>query len=567
MGNILVVNVTGQETRVALVEKGVLAELYVERQNECSIVGNIYKGKVLRVLPGMQAAFVDIGTDKAAFLYVTDVLREHFAFELNDDEEDEDDEDYEDGAEAEGDENGSTGPRRKRGRRRRKKPNGRIEELLKEGQSILVQAAKDPIGTKGARLTCHISLPGRHLVFMPTVDHIGISRRITSESERRRLRDLVEEMRPDGSGFIARTAAESEPTEHLRADMELLIRLWSDILETRDKVSPPAQLHADLDLVFRATRDLVTRNVSKIVVDDRAQFERIPDFIRRYMPGFSCQVELYTGREPIFEAYGIEMEIERALQRKVWLKSGGYLVIDQTEALTAIDVNTGKYVGKTNLEETITKTNLEAVDEVVYQLRLRDIGGLIIIDFIDMEVQANREKVYQALVKALEADRTRTNLLKFSDFGLVEMTRKRVKESLVRQLCEPCPYCSGRGHIKSDATVAYEILRKFKREASHNLTGEFELSAHTDVTRFLKANESAVINRVENHYQTKLRLRGKGSNHREEYNLAEARPRRTWREKGPSASSGKAEGSGSSQSAKPVAEAPTPADAPAAKSA
>jgi len=497
MSNVLLINVTGHETRVALVENGVLAEFYVERKRDRGIVGNIYKGRVVRILPGMQAAFVDIGTDRSAFLYVSEVLNEHFSFTL--------------------DEGGpllddvGLDPSNQPTSKSKAKPTARIEDLLKEGQEILVQAAKDPIGTKGARLTCHITMPGRFLVFMPTVNHIGISRRISAERERRRLRDLTNEMRPEGSGFIVRTAAAAEPEDHLRQDMSVLIGAWQDVLDKRDQVKAPACLHQDFDLVLRATRDLVSTNIDRIVVDSPDLYRRIPAFIRRYMPGFYCSIELYQGAAPVFEAFGIELELDRALGSKVWLKSGGYLVIDQTEALTAIDVNTGKFVGKTSLEETITKTNLEAVEEIVYQLRLRSIGGLIVLDLIDMDLKDNRDKVYQALVNALEQDKARTNITQISDFGLVEMTRKRVQESLVQQLCEPCPYCEGMGRIKAETRVAYDLLRTIKRHAKHGEGHVIDAQAHPGVIDYLKRHERDTLQEIEASAGVEVRLR-KGSN-------------------------------------------------------
>jgi ribonuclease G len=516
MSDSLVINVTGNETRVALIEDGALAELYIERQSERGIVGNIYKGKVVRVLPGMQAAFVNIGTERAAFLYVSDVLKEHFEFKLEDtdhdhDFDDDDDDDDDDGVAA----TPNKGRRGRRGRHQSKK----IEELVSEGQEILLQVAKGPIGTKGPRVTSHISLPGRHLVFMPTVDHIGISRRITNAGERRRLRDLVEEIRPEGSGFIVRTAAAEEPSESLRNDMRMLVQTWRDILAKRDRVKAPALIHRDLDLIRRATRDLASTNVDTIIVDTKDEYDRLPQFIEKFMPGFECRVELYHGAEPIFEAFGIELEIERALKRTVDLKSGGHLVIDQTEALTAIDVNTGKFVGKTNLEDTITKTNLEAVDEVMYQLRLRDIGGLIIIDLIDMEKKANRDKVNQILSKLVSNGKTRSNILKISEFGLVEMTRKRVKQNLLQLLCEPCPYCDGRGVLKSGPTVAYEILRESKRLAIVNSNSEIVVKAHPQVSEYIRKQEKMLMKKIEEKTGKKVRIRSGQSIHHESYQI------------------------------------------------
>ena len=530
MSDVLLINVTGQETRVALVEDGVLAEFYVEHLSDRGIVGNIYLGKVVRILPGMQAAFVDIGTDRSAFLYVSEVLNEHFSFSLVDP----DDEPFE--------EQEDESPTCSVPPKRKTRSTSRIEDLLKEGQEILVQTAKDPIGTKGARLTCHITLPGRFLVFMPTVNHIGISRRISSDGERKRLRALVDEMRPEGSGFIVRTAAAAQPSEHLRQDMHVLIAAWQEVLSKRDNLKAPALLHADFDLVLRATRDLASTKIDRIVVDSPELYERIPEFIRRFMPGFYCSVELYQQRAPMFDAFGIETELDRALKRKVWLRSGGYLVIDQTEALTAIDVNTGRYVGKTSLEETITKINLEAVHELVYQLRLRNIGGLIIIDLIDMDQRENRELVYQELAQALEKDKARTNLLKISDFGLVEMTRKRVQENLAQQLCEPCPYCEGLGRIKSGSTVAYETLRGMKRAAPSAENGTLEVHAHPTVIDYLKRHESASIGELQSMYKVKPALIRGDALHREtfrtEINLKSKRSKSGTKPKGKTKSDG-----------------------------
>ncbi|MFU8806946.1 MAG: Rne/Rng family ribonuclease, partial [Bradymonadaceae bacterium] len=422
MSNLLVVNSTPSETRVALIEDGILSELYMERPRDRGVVGNIYKGKVLRVLPGMQAAFVDVAHEKAGFLHVSDF----YDFEEDISSLDESD----------------TWPPPSRGKVGRKL---NISDCIKEGEEVLVQVAKEPMGTKGARLTGHISIPGRYVVFMPTVSHIGISRRIESEKERKRLRRVVEENRPPGTGFIVRTVSEGISDDKILRDMELLINLWSDILDKSSKVKAPYLLNEEPDLLLRAARDLFTTDVERLIVDTDGAYKLVSEFTTNYMPAFSESIELYKSEEPIFDAYGIEIEINRALAREVPLPSGGSLVFDRTEALYAVDVNTGKFVGSSSdLEETILRTNLEAAEEVVYQVRLRNIGGIIIIDFIDMEDAKNREKVYRTLESALKKDRVTTNALAISEFGLVEMTRKRVRESLVQYLCEPCPNCEGR---------------------------------------------------------------------------------------------------------------------------
>ncbi|HEY0839488.1 MAG TPA: Rne/Rng family ribonuclease, partial [Vulgatibacter sp.] len=525
MSSSLVINASGSESRVALIENGQISEFYLERNAEKGIVGNIYKGRVVRVLPGMQAAFVDIGLDKAAFLYVSDVYYDpdfsERQFELTEGEHpeaegvpdeyaaamlarDEGEEEEDEGAEPEGAAEAATeeAPAKKAAEPRKPKGGGHkehkerkslkdvnIQDLLKEGQEVIVQVAKDPIGTKGARITSHISIPGRHLVFMPTVDHVGISRRIDNEKERRRLREIVDSLRPPGTGFIVRTVADGVPAEKLQADARFLIHIWTEIGRKKDKQGAPALLHPDLDIVLRATRDLFSADVEKLIIDDRGQYERIMRFVQATDPALASHVEHYTDSEPIFDAFGIEHELHRAQQRKVWLKSGGYLIIDQAEALTAIDVNSGRYVGKQSLEETITKINTEAAKEIVYQLRLRNIGGIIIIDFIDMDKGSNRDKVFKALQEALGRDKAKTNVLKISELGLVEMTRKRVRESIGRMLYEPCPYCEGRGAVKSRITVAHEIFRELRREASAFREPTIAINCHPEVARVLQGQE------------------------------------------------------------------------------
>jgi len=714
MSNILVINASGQETRVALIEQGTISEYYLERKNEKGIVGNIYKGRVVRVLPGMQAAFVDIGLEKAAFLYVADIVSDPsfpgFSEEieiqagategdtldvedvaeppaedvappaaaapevaplrlvpeglegqsaaqaeaavvppaapepaaaaageeatsrseaqtagaaseevvdlsaeeaLDDDEEDEE-EDLDEGdaahaaaeaaiaaeqaevepavrgdaetpapaaaegaaqpAATQGTAEGKVGvpaeqrpaARERRGRRRggrgrrraspgkpaedrggrpgerqqqardrqgeRKGGNGhahgkraQIQDLLKEGDEVIVQVVKDPIGSKGARITCHISLPGRHLVFMPTVDHVGISRRIENEKERRRLRELVDRFRPPGTGFIVRTVAENEPEEKLTADIKFLLGLWNEVGKKRETHKAPALMHPDLDLILRSVRDLFSDDVNKLVIDDRAEYERVRDFVGQVAPELKHQVELYTGDEPIFDEYGIEQELQKAQNRKVWLKSGGYIIIDQTEALVAIDVNSGRYVGKkgagASLEDTITKINCEAAKEIVYQLRLRNIGGIIIIDFIDMDKGSNREKVFKTFQEALGADRAKTNVLKISDIGLVEMTRKRVRESVTRLTTESCPTCDGRGHVRSKTTIAYEIMREVQRAARKQREDQIIVSCHPEVAKLLQGPEREAMRLLMMKLNKSITVRPQPQYHLEQYDL------------------------------------------------
>jgi len=733
MGSILLINAAGRETRVALVENGHIAEFYLERKKDKGVVGNIYKGRVVRVLPGMQAAFVDIGLDKAAFLYVSDVVYDpDFAraqFELTEgehedapevpdeleetgaapaeapadleapslhaevehvdahadalheaaqaeafseggepeldepddgspdevsdgDEADIDDADPfeagspvdatepavgldaaatdEGGAASAGGEQttarpleaapvdapiplpapepaalsldapadggapaaaapdegaggtpaqgtgetaaamssgappsgaapsrapdrsggrGAQGERRAprelrerqqqergqgqgRGRNAKGKGKGdrredrprprkevRIEDLLKVGQEVVVQISKDPIGSKGARLTSHISIPGRHLVFMPTVDHVGISRRISNEKERRRLREIVDRLRPPGTGFIVRTVAENVPQAKLESDIRFLIEIWNQVVRKNEKRGGPGLMHPDLDLILRATRDLFAADVEKLVVDDRDEYERILGFVTAQDPALAQRVVLHDSDEPIFDSYGIEQEIRRATQRKVWLKSGGYLIIDQAEALTAIDVNSGRYVGKKSLEETITKINMEAAKEIVYQLRLRNIGGIIICDFIDMEKPQNRDKVFKGLQEALGRDKAKTNVLRISELGLVEMTRKRVRESIGRMLHEDCGYCSGQGFVKTATTVAYEIFREVRREAPNFKDPTLVVNCNVEVARLLQAEERQELRHLMDRYNKTIQVRPQPSYHREQYDL------------------------------------------------
>jgi ribonuclease G len=408
--------------------------------------------------------------------------------------------------------------RGRNGREARPKEPKNIQDLLKEGQEVIVQVAKDPIGTKGARITSHVSLPGRHLVFMPTVDHIGISRRIERDGERRRLREIVDRMRPEGTGFIVRTVAETVESPKLEADIRFLIGVWNEIVRLKDKPAP-ALLHPDLDLILRATRDLFTQDVQKLVIDDRDEYERILRFVRDQAPHLEKQIELYRGDEPIFDAYGVEQELKRAGQRKVWLKSGGYIIVDQAEALTAVDVNSGRYVGKKNLEETITKINVEAAKEIVYQLRLRNIGGIIIIDFIDMDKPQNRDKVFKALQDALGRDKAKTNVLKISDLGLVEMTRKRVRESVTRMTSESCSYCEGKGHVRSKIAVAYEIFREIRREAPHFPEPVLVVNCHPEVARILQGADRDELRALMDRFNKTIQVKPQQGYHQEQFDI------------------------------------------------
>jgi ribonuclease G len=733
MAKELIINATLPEVRIALLEEGRIQELLIERQSEKGIVGNIYKGRVTRVLPGMQAAFVDVGLEKAAFLYVDDIYvhpavmgeeteiendsegeeevspegegairafaapeegeeiaavttveqddsygegegdssaldshasehaeqeltRDEMTQELHDavmdqdaedfdsnDESEEGDEsdDSEDGEEIEdaeendeSEEDGASGaisaegevqadtnqagaplqalsgdsPRR-RGRRRRrgrgrngenrgrqqfaggeshedpnlipdsvnenlndsaslqsdraamsgveegpqsqnsksKKPRpefreqrGRdrriksknmrprtqanIADLLKEGQEVIVQVAKDPIATKGARLTCHVSLPGRHLVCMPSIDHVGVSRRIERDDERRRLRDFVEKNRPRKMGFIVRTASGGkDPESWIKQDIDYLSKLWGEIRTRADDVSAPSLVYEDLNSTLRAIRDWVNEDIDRIIVDTRYHYNELLAFAERFMPSLIEKIELYQGDIPVFDAYGLSSELTRSLERRVWLKSGGYIVIDQAEALVAIDVNTGRFVGKKNLEDTILKTNLEAAEEIAYQLRLRNCGGIIIVDFIDMEREENKMRVYRALDEALKKDRARPSIQKISELGLVEMTRKRTRDTLVRSLCEPCSHCEGRGYMKSNATVAYEILREIERLSVDREAKKILVSAHEAVINILAIELRDALDQLERRYNKSVYLQTVMEYHAEQFEVVSDR--------------------------------------------
>ncbi len=488
MSNMLLINSMLPEVRVALLENGHLAELYIERENEQSLVGNVYLGRVVRVLPGMQAAFVDIGHEKAAFLYVADA-RPPKPEDANDE--------------------GSV--------ENEPQEEARIEELLQQGQEIFVQVTKEPIGTKGARLTTHITLPGRYLVYLPHFNHVGISRRISSPVERERLRESMESIRPEEGGFIARTVAEGASLEQMRQDMEFLLRMWKEIQRRKTSANAPELLYYDLNVTLRSIRDLCNEFTERVVFDNPEDYYRVKRFLETYMPDSPFSIELYHGNEPIFDVFGVAHEIDKALNRKVWLKSGGYLVMDQAEALTAIDVNTGRFVGRENLQDTIFQTNMEALFEIVYQLRLRNIGVLIIIDFIDMEKAEHRERICNTLIDELKKDRAKSNVLKISELGLVEMTRKRVRESLGRTLTEPCFYCEGRGVLKSKTTVCYEIFRELMRLVDSIEGKTIQVTAHPSVVETLYHQERGVVEWLEKLLARRIIIRARESFHLERF--------------------------------------------------
>src|SRR5882724_11416322 len=488
----MIVSSNGHETMVAILEDDLVAEIFVERERHRSVVGNVYKGRVSKVLPGMQSSFIDLGLERDGFLYVADVIDTLDEFDkLAGDDDDEP------GGTANG---GGGGGSRGRGERdRQDRPQQKIEELLKEGQEIVVQVVKEPLGTKGARLTSHVTMPGRFLVFMPTVDHIGVSRKIESREERARLRGIVREFR-EAHGFtggvIIRTAAGGRPKEDILGDLDAFHKIWTEMRQRNESSRAPAVLFQEQSIVARLLRDLLTEDFQAIRIDNAQEYQRVLELIERIMPSLAPKVKLYAKPYPIFDEYGVQAEIDKALKSKVYLKSGGSIVINQTEALVAIDVNTGRFVGKKTsgrLEDTIVKTNLEAVKEIVRQVRLRDLGGIIVLDLIDMEDRKNRQKVYQAVEQELRKDRSPSKALQVSDFGLIIVTRKRVKQSLERVLTEPCPYCSGTGVIKSSSTICYEILSEVKKVGPDLNGHRLLLRVNPDIARALKEEESAVL--------------------------------------------------------------------------
>ncbi len=466
MSNEILVNVTPYETRVASVEQGVLQDVHIQRGHRGSILGNIYKGRVERVVPGMQAAFVNIGLERTAFLHVGDMAR---------------------GDDSETD----------------------IASVLHNGDSILVQVIKEPLGSKGARLTGQITIPSRYLVHLPHSDHVGISTRIEDDEERDRLKELVGRLSAEAEesgGFIVRTAGENADPTDLANDMAYLHKCWSDIRRKASSGVPGTLIHSDLPLVTRVVRDLVEHNVERIRIDDARAYSECETFARDYVPWVAERLELYDADTPIFDLYGVEDELQRALERRVALKSGGHLVFDQTESMTTIDVNTGAYLGYRNLEETIFKTNLEAAHAIAHQLRLRNLGGIIIIDFIDMAEETHREQVIGALEKAVSRDRAKTTISPISPLGLVEMTRKRTRESLERILCEPCRICNHRGTVKTPDTVMYEIFRELRRTARQFDSREYRVLASPEVIERLREEQAGALAEMQEFLHTPIRL-------------------------------------------------------------
>ncbi|MDH5323888.1 MAG: ribonuclease G [Gammaproteobacteria bacterium] len=486
MSEEVLLNVTPRETRIAMVENGVLTEVFIERASRLGLVGNIYKGKISRVLPGMQAAFVDIGLERTAFLHASDIHVPNNGTEEGRHTED-------------------------------------ISKLVHQGQSLLVQVIKDPIGSKGARLCTQLSIAARYLVLMPALQHIGVSQKIEDEDDRNRLKRLTSELALEfgQDGYIIRTVAENATEKELKADMQFLQKLWNDIQEKSKTQADGTLVHEDLRLIMRTMRDQVGsgEGVEKIRIDSKENYEKIVKFANKFIPEVVSRIEYYPGKRPIFDLYGVEDEIQKALERKVELKSGGYLIIDQTEAMTTIDVNTGAFVGHRNLEETIFKTNLEATQAIVHQLRLRNLGGIIIIDFIDMSDPEHRSQVLSALERSLEQDKSKSYISEVSDLGLVEMTRKRTRESLEHVMCEVCPTCAGRGSIKSAETVCYEIFRELIREARQYDAQQFLVIASQEVVDLMVDEESNTVAELEEFIDKPIKFQVETMYNQEQYDV------------------------------------------------
>ena len=492
----MIVSHSHLETRLAIVEQGVVSEVAFERDRARGVVGNLYKGRVNRVLPGMQSAFVDIGLERDAFLYVSDVIEDE---DLSEEEK-------------------KIVETEREIARLARRQNQSIDQLLQEGQQVLVQVAKEPLGTKGARITSYVSLPGRLLVYMPTVDHIGVSRKIDSAEERSRLRKLIEKNRQTGGGFIVRTASQRKEDEAIVTDLRYLEHKWQEIQQKAENVTAPAPIHRDLGLVFKYIRDILSPEFTAIRIDSEDLFDQVLNYVRQIQPQMLHRVKYYSKNFPIFEEYGVQAEIDKALRSKVWLKSGGYVVINQTEALVAIDVNTGRYTGDRRLEDTITRINLEAVEEVVHQVRLRDLGGIIVIDFIDMEERRNQNKVLVALEQELRKDRSPTKIVQINEFGLIVLTRKRVKKSLERVLCRPCPACQGSSWVKSPTTVCFEIVDKV-RQASRDFPKGLVVKVHPEVARALRGKEVAVVEELKSLVGRDVDIRSDHNVYQEQYEL------------------------------------------------
>lgn len=498
-----VINVAPLETRIALLEEKRLVELTVERHENRSLVGNIYKGRVDSIVPGIQAAFIDIGFEKNGFLYVSDIA----------------------GVEGTGDfefDEGTAKPRKKS--QRRKAP--AIESIIKKNQYIMVQVSKDSLGTKGMRLTNYITLPGRYCVLMPTVNHLGVSRKIESERERDRLKRILHNVRPQGLGVIMRTAAEGKSKADFQPDVQYLARLWKKVCTKMEPVKGPALLHEDMGPILRIIRDSFTNDVSRLTIDSEVEYNRILNFLDSFAPSLQKRCKLYRGKTPVFEKMGLETEVDKALNRKVYLKSGGHICIDQTEALIAIDVNTGRFTGSKNLEETVLQTNLEAAEEIARQVRLRDLGGIIVIDFIDMQYERNRRELLKRLQECLKHDRAKTTMSEISELGMIEMTRKRVKHNLVKALSQPCPYCEGSGLVRSVTTMTFTALRQLQSLFCRSKEKSVLVQVHPDVARRLRHENKDLLDAIAQEFEREVSVESVSDFHIEDVAFLSARTRK-----------------------------------------
>lgn len=497
-----VVNVEPLETRIALIEDKRLTELLIDRHESRSVVGNVYKGRVDSIVPGIQAAFIDIGFEKNGFLYVSDIA----------------------GAEGTGDFVFEEGTAKPRERARRGKPPA-IESLLKKNQHIMVQVSKDTLGTKGVRLTNYVTLPGRYIVLMPTVKHLGISRKIGNDRERERLRKTLQSIRPPGLGMILRTAGEDKKKADFQDDIKYLSKVWSDVKEKMESMKGPSLLHEDLNPISRVVRDTFTRDVEKLTIDSAAEHKKVLEFLDTFAPNLKKRVKHYNAKRPIFDKFNIEREIEKALHRRVFLKSGGHICIDQTEALVAIDVNTGRFTGSKHLEETVLKTNLDAAEEIARQVRLRDLGGIIVIDFIDMQYEKNKKELIRKLQECLKADRAKTTISEISELGMIEMTRKRVKHNLVKALSQPCPYCEGSGMVRSITTMTFDTIRKLHALFCKSREKRIVLQLHPDVARRLRTENKDLLDEAARSFDREISIESVSDYHIHDIKVLSARTR------------------------------------------
>ncbi len=498
-----VINVGPLETRIALVEDGRLAELMIERQESPSLVGNIYKGRIDTVVPGMQAAFIDFGFEKNGFLYVSDVAGRSGVGDVE----------FEDGV----------ARAKTRAKRARQQP---IETMLKKNQYIMVQVAKDRLGNKGARLTNFVSIPGRYAVLMPTATTLGVSRKIDTDKERMRLKRILQQVRPKGMGLITRTAGEGHDKKGFQADVRYLTRVWENAKKKYERMKGPGLLREDLGPILRAVRDRFTDDFERLVIDSESEFDRISEFLENLAPSLKKKVRLYKSKRPLFDKMGLEQEIEKALRRKVMLKSGGHICIDQTEALVAIDVNTGKFTGKRQLEDTVFQTNMEAAEEIARQVRLRDMGGIIVIDFIDMAYDKNRRKLMAKLGDTLKKDRAKTTISEVTELGMIEMTRKRVKHNLVNALSQPCPYCEGSGMVRSVTTITFDTLRRLQSLFCESREKHVILQVHPDVARRLRTENSEMLEAIANRFGREITIESVSDFHVHDTQILRARTRK-----------------------------------------